>query len=399
MRFAQEARMYTLLTLNVALATGALLYLLTDHRARIVPLGRQLAQCFRRSSAFTPSECTLATDLAWAGYLLFTLAALLTHNTAIFYPVAANLFVLGFIGWHHFRPQSGRFQPTSLQNWLIAQLILFLLWSPWLPAFITQSVGVDREFWMSTPHLGDVLWALKNFFSAFLPDHAAGGNLIWVGYGLLTLLGLVHFRAEPTRAALLLFLFLTPIVGELLVSLRRPIFSYHTLIWASIPLYLLLAAGLRLLRWRVLIMAGTLWLVALNLISLNEYYTTFRKEEWDDAAHYVAEHAQGNDLILFNATWVQIPFDFYFHDYHRPVLEHGVPVDLFDRGVLEPKMTAADLPRLHDLISGHDRIWLVYSHDWYTDPQAIVRTTLSEALTLIDEREFFGLKLYLYSAR
>ena len=31
--------------------------------------------------------------------MVFTAATVLTHNTAIFYPIAANLFVLGFIAY------------------------------------------------------------------------------------------------------------------------------------------------------------------------------------------------------------------------------------------------------------------------------------------------------------
>ena len=57
----------------------------------------------------------------------------------------------------------------------------------------------------------------------------------------------------------------------------------------------------------------------------------------------MAAKISDGDLILFNATWVQIPFDYYFKRFDRLVTQHGVPVDLFDRGVLEPKMSEGDL--------------------------------------------------------
>jgi len=68
-----------------------------------------------------------------------------------------------------------------------------------------------------------------------------------------------------------------------------------------------------------------------------------------------------------------------------------VPVDLFDRGVLEPKMAASDLSRLRALIQGRERVWLVYSHDWYTDPPA-----LAEELDLLDRCKFHDLQVRLY---
>jgi hypothetical protein len=145
---------------------------------------------------------------------------------------------------------------------------------------------------------------------------------------------------------------------------------------------------------------------------------------------------QAGDLILFNATWVQIPFDYYFQRFYRPgtqpesqpdsqrgeqpetqpeeqsgkqpgshpptppaplpVVQHGVPVDLFDAGVLEPKMTPADLPRLQSLLEGHDRVWLVYSHDWYTDPQGLIPAALDAELELTDSQQFNGLQVQRY---
>jgi hypothetical protein len=68
---------------------------------------------------------------------------------------------------------------------------------------------------------------------------------------------------------------------------------------------------------------------------------------------------------------VEIPFDYYFKPFEEQYLiqveKLGVPEDLFESGILEPKMTDNDIPRLISLLRGHDRVWLVYSHDSYTD--------------------------------
>jgi hypothetical protein len=181
-----------------------------------------------------------------------------------------------------------------------------------------------------------------------------------------------------------------------LVSLRRPIFYDRTLIWASIPAFLLLAAGLNQLRYRPFILVGVAILATVNGLSLREYYTRFEKEQWDAAAAYVGERVETDDLILFNATWVQIPFDFYFRYSGQPVAEHGVPVDLFDRGILEPKMAKSDLPRLRSLVRNRERVWFVYSHNWYTDPQSLIPKALREELELVKRQRFYGLELYLY---
>ena len=151
------------------------------------------------------------------------------------------------------------------------------------------------------------------------------------------------------------------------------------LIWASLPYYMLLAAGIQWigkgakgespqviqnsvhLRWPTtrlpsFIQTGvSVAVVGLSLLSLSNYYFYFQKEEWDKAAAYVAQQVAPGDVILFNATWVQIPFEYYFRRYNTGVELHGLPVDLFDRGVLEPKMAETDVPSMHKLLTGQSR--------------------------------------------
>jgi hypothetical protein len=444
-RFAQEARMYTLLLLNASLATLALVYLLTDRDASSTPIGRQLAGLFRTrrmDSTGTQEDSpqrrrgdlsSIRTDLAWLAYMLFTALTLLTHNTAVFFPIAVNLFVGGWIVQRRRSPAHGvdasqitsaqrppqptapstspslqnpttqrsvplSFSPPSLSNWLIAQAGAFLLWSPWLVPFVVQSIGVYTEFWIPAPTWWTVMRAVQDLLSAFWPYPGLMGALVWGAYALLIALGFRHLRRRPSMMLFLLALFLTPFIGEWLVSLRRPIFSDRTLIWTTIPLYLLLAFSFVQLRFRPYIFAAMFVLTMIQGVSLQEYYNNFQKEQWREAAAYVAQHVQDDDLILFNATWVQIPFDFYYRAYNLPTERRGVPVDLFERGVLEPKMMESDLPRLRSLVHNRKRVWLVYSHDWYTDPQKLIPTALEETFRLLDRRLFYGVELRLYGA-
>jgi hypothetical protein len=327
--------------------------------------------------------------------MVFTAGMLLSHNTAVFFPIAANLFVFGLILAR--RPLVSRsFHSPSVRNWLTAQVGLFLLWSPWLPAFVIQSLGVYREFWIPAPTWRTVVSTLGTFLNAFLPPQVPWPGVVWCGYAVLALLGMVYFRRRLARLAFILVIFATPLVGEWLVSLRRPIFYDRTLIWASLPIYLLLAVGIRQLRFRSYILAVVVMVLTVNGLSLRQYYVHFEKEQWDDAAAFVAQRVEPDDLILFNATWVQIPFDFYFCSYNRDVVKHGVPVDLFDRGILEPKMAESDLPRLRALIRGRDRVWLVYSHNWYTDPLGLIPPALEEEMDRLGQWEFYGLQVQLY---
>ena len=103
---------------------------------------------------------------------------------------------------------------------------------------------------------------------------------------------------------------------------------------------------------------------------------------------------------LFGTSFVEIPFDYYFQPYEKQysiqVVKQGIPLDLFDSGIPEPEMTTNDIPGLLSLLHGHDRVWLVYSHDSYTDPMGLIPETLASQMKLTRTREFYGGKVQLY---
>ena len=430
--YAQEARMYTLLTFNAAVAIYALVRLLTDSRS-VKPIGSQFREYLHAWRTLGPVEPdpktefsygdetrhqtgwrawifrhrwspiqTVETDLAWVVYIVFSAATLLTHNTAVLFALAVNIFVIGLMLYQRLK-QSG--SPPALQapswgNWLKAQLGIFLLWSPWIMAFIQQASRVDREFWIPAPDWDTVTRTLRYLLNNLVPNQSSPVMMGILGAGLF--LGLVYYRKKLSIFVLLAALFAIPFVGELMVSVRRPIFFDRTLIWITIPLFLLLAAGLAQLRFRLL-MILVLGILGTNyLFSAVDYFRVVQKEDWDTAAGYVANFAQQDDLVLFNSNFVEVPFDYYFKAYEDlysiQVEKQGVPLDLFESGILEPKMTAGDIPQLMSLVSGHDRVWLVYSHNSYTDPLGLVPQTLASKMKLTRTRDFYGGQVQLYES-
>jgi hypothetical protein len=51
---------------------------------------------------------------------------------------------------------------------------------------------------------------------------------------------------------------------------------------------------------------------------------------------------------------------------------------------------------LLSLISGRERVYLVYSHTWYTDPLGLIPQTLGSRMDLIGQRDFYGGQVQLY---
>jgi mannosyltransferase len=392
--YGQESRVYAWMTLFATLSLYMVVRLLTDPHTTQQNIGYQIKAWQKKR------DSPLQTDLTWLGYMVFTAATVYCHNTAVFFPLGINLFVFALMFWRRFFPaREGNLQPPALKNWIWAQVGAGLFWSPWLAGFLIQAKGVLGEFWIPKPTLQIVISTLQSFFSDGLPQKYTLQGWIWWYFIALLSLSVFFFRKSLAKALFFIIVFLGPFLGELLVSVWRPIFYVRTLIYAPIPLYLLMAAGIRQLRYRILILSALAILVTVNIFSLREYYDNYQKEAWDQAAAFVAKNGQDGDIIIFNAGWTQIPFDYYFDSYQKNWEEFGAPQTMFEFGVLEPIMRKADLPRMHSILQGRHRAWLVYSHYWYTDPDSLVIGTLSTEFSLLQQAHFYAVDIYLFGTR
>ncbi|MCO1658089.1 glycosyltransferase family 39 protein [Pseudonocardia humida] len=385
--YAQQGRMYAMMTFFAAVALLCMVRLLTGGRG------------------------VRATLLTWAGFVVATVLTMLSHNTGVLLPATLVVFTAVVALGRVVAERRRGFDPdgtaplgrlgavsrpgTDLRLWLAGLVAVAVLWLPWLPGFAAQTGRVDAEFWIAPPTARTVLDHFRDLLSAYAPGAVTVPLL--VGCAVLVGLAAWHLRHRPELLVLLVLLVVGPVVGELLVSVRRPIFYSQTLIWTSLPLTLLLGIGLLRLRPRPVLAAATAALLAVNALSLVTYYRAGGVEDWRGAALYVADRAGPGDALLFSAGWTELAFAYYYRSTGgEPVEMHGLPVDPFDRGVLEPKMAPTDIPRLDQLTEGRPRVWLVLSHDGYTDPDRIVTSRLGEHLRVVEQVDLAGMRIQAY---
>ena len=396
--YAQQARMYALMTLCAALSILFLVLVIGQ------PDGSGTSSAGRPRSAYAPRS-----SLCWGLFAVSTALTMLSHNMAVLVPVAIALFVA--ITAIRSALRSARDHPDQLLT--IGSLLhplrgvmgvatglsaAVVLWLPWLPNFLSQSRRVDEEFWISPPTLSTFLEHWHDLTNAYGPE-GAYRNYILAVVLVLIVLGVRQLRGRP-EAGLLLLLVLVPVAVELLVSLRRPIFHTQTLAWTSVPLCVLIAAGMLRVRLRPLVALVAALTLVLNAVGIRSYHLNDGKEDWRTAVHHVAERVRSDELVLFSAAWAQIPFDYYYaRSGGPPITQRGLPTDVLESEVLEAKMTEADLARLDELAAGRSTVWLVLSHDWYTDPRGMVPSGLSASFRAVDSRAFPGITVTQYRAR
>jgi mannosyltransferase len=431
--FAQETSMYTLLTFNAAIAIYALVRLVTDPRSSR-PIGSQFRESLRALRTPAPVEPrgqgafsykdesreqarwrarifhqrrlpiqSIETDLAWIVFIVFSAITLLSHSTAILFFFTTNLIVFGLMLLQKIRKAGAQptLQAPSLMNWVIAQIVILILWIPWVIPYFKQANAIWQNLLTPAPTWSTVLQTLGSFLStsASIPAVTTG---MWILYALVFCLGLVLYRSKISQFLFLIALIAIPFLIELVVSLWHPFFLDQTLIWTTIPLFLMLALGVTQLKFRSLIFTVLGIICTINMFSASDYFRFFQKEDWNTAARDVAGLAEKDDLVLFNSNIGEIPFDYYFTpyaDYYSlQVEEHGIPLDVYASGIAEAKMTASDLPGLAALLSGHHRAWLIDYNDSNTDPTGLIPQTLAAKMKLIEEDDFYGGKVQLYGA-
>ena len=213
---------------------------------------------------------------------------------------------------------------------------------------------------------------------------------LYVGTALLVsglwALGLFQWwRRNPGWTVLLLVLVAAPIAGVLVISLVRPVFLARVLIWTTIPVYVALAAGALSSQHRPVRILVLFAVVGLNLWGLALYYTSFKKESWDEAGAYVAENAVAGDLILIHKNYVQEPFNYYFRKYEKNVPQFPLPSDAADR-----KAQILALP-------SHKRIWLVASHGPLEELYEVLKVVVQIG-KFHEEKALVGINVFLFDA-
>jgi hypothetical protein len=215
----------------------------------------------------------------------------------------------------------------------------------------------------------------------------------------LVVAGLAGVRARAGGAAAVVLAAATvlPIVGLLVASQVRPILIARAMIGSgTLALVLIAVACVWLPRW--LGAAALALVVCLQLLGLGEQWWYPFSEDWYAATGRLIAAARPGELVLVEGRWSRLPLDYYLrHHADLRLEEHGVPLDFGEGGKPEPVTTPADLPRIHALAAGRERVWFVASHNFDVDPGGLARKALETDFPCFDVWPHQGVTIALFS--
>lgn len=298
----------------------------------------------------------------------------------------------------------------TIRRWLLAQALVGVLYSPWLPIALRQALAPAVPPWREfVPPAAALVESATVFAAGQVTPPPLTLTVLVAG---LMVVALGAAREPTTRAPLLLCVaaVLGPLLLILAVSVVTPLYHPRYLFPFSLPFSVLVGLGLA----RLVTAAPPLGMVALGMLiigsasAVQAYHTDdeLAPDDYRTAVNFIAERWQPGDGILINAGYVYAPFVHYWPgsiEWRGRLTEMAPSVTgpvVYQTGTIDgPATLGGGDPRadfypttwdeteagLRRVAARHARLWVLRGYDTVTDPRGQVRQWLVDHGRLFEE--------------
>ena len=273
---------------------------------------------------------------------------------------------------------------------------------------ITVALAIPIFLFVATKNRGQVGWVQptkwKDFHVLAVLLSGRGGLVLLLICAASLVLALVRLFGLPERAGrqavwgegFVWMWLVLPLGITTVVSLFKPMFVSRYFIFCLPAFVLLVATGLSMIRPRWLLAPVLLAILALSLRGVAEYYRTGfdpPEQDWRGAIHYMLSQTQSGDAVLFYHPLARLAYEYYRERWPQ----YPAPVVVFppraDARLL--KGTQPDFALLPQLPERYRRLWVV--QNWGPDPFTVrMQSIFVLHYTKASERDFSILHVMLY---
>jgi uncharacterized membrane protein len=341
-QYALEARMYTLGTFLALFSSWVLLKAL-DSRSK----------------------------KTWLFFGLLMAASLYTHYYLLFSVAAQGLYALVII--YKRSEWKNNWKDNNFVNLIMAVGFSFLLYLPWLPAFMEQLQRVQGGYWippMDRWAIPGTVWKM-----VFGGQHIARPLLMLAT--VLMLIATFYFirKAKETEKWLVVYGILIPFAAAIVLSIKNDIYLDRYFVFASLFVSILLAgalssiqkAGIRraLIFVFIIISVAYFWKNGTEL-GLN---TNPKPPGMAGASTFLNDRVGKNDRLYVGSSLIFFNFKYYNETGITPQLISGAPLEKIPHYAGTAIMTEQDLILDTELFKmenykKNDTVWLLWTTGW-----------------------------------
>lgn len=337
------------------------------------------------------------------GYILFTVLLMYTHVYGLFIIVAQSIYLATLC------LLSKEVYKLHFKRWILLQLILIVLFTPWIGFLIVDISGlIQHGFWTPRPSIHSII-------ASFL-EYAGSGYLLLPFLALLSF-SIVNYGkirsnsgwkdsfkstesyrwnislSDVNKIYLLLMWLLTPIILPFTISrFLTPIYLTKYTIPASLAFYILVAKGIKNINSKYVKLAIISVIVVLSSRAVWIYYTKIDKDQWREVASYIEKNARHEDLLVFN--WYMCE-NWAFDQYYKRT-------DLIKKSFSKTPIyeDEENIKTLASTADGYNKVWYVKClHQGYKDDKELIKQTLNESYDLSDYKKYIGIELYMFEKK
>jgi len=374
-RYSQEVRMYSMLTL-----LGLL------------------------SMYFLYRAVTADTRASWIGYTLCTVLTVYTHNYGIFIAAAGVVFfVIRAVA-----------RKTKLWKFLIAQGITFGVYLPWLPILVLKHYGSSNIVgWIPNMRFYHIYETFKTYsglgFEVFRPN--INSLIMWTGFAVFIycfLAGIFSIKKykrifapyiqNSTELILLLCYLFVTLAIPMLISIKKPIYLPIRYSISAFPAFpLILGLGVSKIKKPHFLPVVLVLILFVSSVSLYWYLFVWVKSYDRDIASFIESKASGNDLLVFAPSWMEIPVDYYLR---TPFKHLGYPWRSGKEPAEETEETSPRKPDDMVKLAGSEtsgKVFLIYQETatWVEDIH-VVKDLFDRNLTKIEDENYGDMEITIY---
>lgn len=350
-QYASEARMYTLGTFLIMLSSWLLVKAIGSQDQNITA---SLPENSDWITKLTEEKSAAKNKLGkfglklrkykwWILYGISTALAIYSHYYLLFSVAAQALFIIFWAIINYRLRLQEWIKSKNIKGAIIAYIISFIIFLPWLPVLIKQLSQVEESYWIPTMNRYSIPNTIFHLFAG-TNIYTANSNLIIISLIFLAALAYALRQEKNNYKWLVVFSFFIPFIISVALSFKRSLYLDRYFVFVGLFYVIILANFIDSIKKKTLQYA-IIAILATGSVLL--FARGWQKIDLADkpgmagASSYLFANAMPQDKVYIGSSFVFFTYKYYaFRNYFNS----GYPSNLNPTDLIAERNALIDFP-------------------------------------------------------